>query len=114
MRSPSFLLCSPSAFTHEDEKLKIHKRLQFFRDFCVNLFPEHEIDGGDKAEEGGSVVPMEVFALEHEGGDDSEDSQGDDFLNHHQLDEGVRTSVANETEFVGWHLQGVLKEGDAP
>ena len=60
------------------------------------------------------MVPMEVFALEHEGSDDGEDGEGNDFLNHLQLDEGVRTSVANETEFVGWHLQGVFEEGDAP
>ena len=79
-----------------------------------SLLPEHEIDGCHQAEEGSGVVPMEVFALEHEGGDDGEDSQGDNFLNHLQLDEGVRTSVADETEFVGWHLQGVLKKGDAP
>ena len=80
----------------------------------MNLLPEHEIDGGDEAKEGGGVVPMKVFTLEHEGGNDGEDGEGDDFLNHLQLHEGVRTSVANETEFVGWHLQGVFEEGNAP
>ena len=60
------------------------------------------------------MIPVEMFALEHEGGNDSEDGEGDNFLNYLQLHEGIRTTIANETELVGWHLQGVFKEGDAP
>ena len=60
------------------------------------------------------MVPVEVFALKHEGGDDGEDGEGDNLLNHLQLDEGVWTTITHETQFVGRHLQGVLEEGDAP
>ena len=49
------------------------------------LFPKHEINRCNKAEEGCGVVPMKVLALKHEGGDDGEDRQGDNFLNHLQL-----------------------------
>ena len=55
-----------------------------------------------------------MLALEHEGSDNGEDGEGDDFLYHLQLHERVRASVANETQFVGWHLQQILKEGDGP
>ena len=60
------------------------------------------------------MVPMEVLALEHEGGDDGKDGEGDDLLNHFQLHQRVGTSVAHKAEFVGWHLQGVLEESNAP
>ena len=30
---------------------------------------ENEVDGGDEAEEGGEVIPVEAFATEEEGDD---------------------------------------------
>ena len=60
------------------------------------------------------MVPMEMFALEHEGSEDGEDSQRDHLLNHLQLHQGVWSPVAHEAEFVSRHLQRVLEEGDTP
>ena len=80
----------------------------------MKLFPEHEIYSGDETEEGSCVVPMEVFTLKHEGGEDGEDGEGDNLLNHLQLHEGIRSPIAYKTNLIGWHLQGVLEEGDTP
>ncbi len=60
------------------------------------------------------MVPMEVFALEHEGGDDGKDGEGDDLLNHFQLHQRVGTAIAHKAEFVGGYLQRILEERDAP
>lgn len=48
---------------------------------------EHEVDGGDEAGEGCSVVPVELLALEEDSGNDGEDNKGDDFLDDLQLHE---------------------------
>ena len=59
----------------------------------VALFQEGEEDGEDEAEEGGDVVPVDGFALEDEGDDDGKDQQGDDFLDHFELDQGEGAAV---------------------
>lgn len=47
----------------------------------MRLLHKHEVDGGDEAEEGSEVVPVEAFALEADDGEEGEDDEGDDFLN---------------------------------
>ena len=60
------------------------------------------------------MVPMEVFALKHEGGDDGEDGERDYFLYDLELHQRIGSAIADEAQFVGWHLQGILEESDAP
>ena len=60
------------------------------------------------------MVPMQMGALEHDVGNDAEDSQRDALLNDLQLDEVKRTTVLDEAETVGRYLTAVLEEGDAP
>ena len=57
---------------------------------------------------------MQMGALEHDVGNDAEDSQRDALLNDFQLDEVKRTTVLDEAETVGRYLTAVLEEGDAP
>lgn len=45
------------------------------------LLQKHEEDSENQAHEGGEVVPMKGFTLEEEGDNESEDNQGDNFLN---------------------------------
>ena len=78
------------------------------------LFHEDEIDGGNEAEEGGKVVPVEGLTLEEDVGNDGKDNQGNDFLNDLELNQGERTSVVLETYAVGRNLTTILEEGDAP
>ena len=56
------------------------------------------------------MVPVELFALKHDAGKDGEDDEGDDFLYHLELHEGEGTSVAYESNLVGWHLHAVFEE----
>ena len=77
-------------------------------------FHEDEVDGGDEAEGGGGVVPVELLVLEDEVGDDGKDHQRDALLDNLQLHEVERTSVIDEAEAVGRHLTTVLEEGDHP
>ena len=70
---------------------------------------EHEEGSADQAAEGYGVVPMEPFS-EVVDGEDSEDAEGDDFLDDFKL--GGREGAG--TNAVGWDLQAVLEEGDAP
>ena len=56
------------------------------------------------------MVPMEVFALEHEGGDDGKDGEGDDLLYGLELGRG-EMAVAYA---VGRNLQHVFEERQPP
>ena len=49
------------------------------------LLHEDEVDGGDEAQEGGEVVPVELFAAEEYHSEEGEDDQGDGFLQHFEL-----------------------------
>ena len=60
------------------------------------------------------MVPMQLLALKHHASDDSEYGEGNYFLNHFQLHQREWTTIANKAYLVGWHLKGVLKEGDCP
>ena len=70
---------------------------------------EHEEGSADEAAEGYGVVPVEPLS-EVIDGEDSEDAEGDDFLDHLEL--GGREGGGADS--VGWHLEAVLEEGDAP
>ena len=78
------------------------------------LFHEHQIDGTDNKEKGQNVIPMQMGALKHDVGNDTEHSQRDTFLNDLQLNEVKRTAILNKTKTVGRHLTTILKESDTP
>ena len=60
------------------------------------------------------MVPMQMSALEHDVGNNTEYSQRDALLNDLQLDEVKRTTVLDKAKAVGRYLTAVFKEGDAP
>jgi len=78
------------------------------------LFHEHQVDSTDDKEESQEVVPVEVLVLEHDVGDDSEDSQRDTLLYDLELYEVEGATVAFEAQSVGRHLAAILEESDAP
>ena len=80
----------------------------------TRLFHEHQIDGTNDEEEGQNMVPMQMSALEHDVGNNTEYSQRDALLNDLQLDEVKRTTVLDKAKTVGRYLTAVFKEGDAP
>lgn len=80
----------------------------------VCSFHKDKIDGSYEAAKSGNVVPMESLALEEHGHDDGEYEQGDDFLNHLELNERERTAVFDEAYAIGGNLANILKEGYAP
>ena len=51
------------------------------------LLHEHEVDGGNEAEEGCKVVPVQTFTLEENVGNDGEDDEGYTFLYHLELNQ---------------------------
>ena len=51
------------------------------------LLHEHEVDGGNEAEEGCKVVPVQTFTLEENVGNDGEDDEGYAFLYHLELNQ---------------------------
>ena len=55
------------------------------------------------------MIPAQMLA-EVEGDEDAEDDQGDDFLNHLELDGGEAVGA----KAIGRDLEAVLKEGNRP
>ena len=51
------------------------------------LLHEHEVDGGNEAEEGCKVVPVQTLTLEENVGNDGEDDEGYAFLYHLELNQ---------------------------
>ena len=80
----------------------------------TELFHENQIDGTDDKEEGQNVVPVQVGALEQDGGNDGKDSQRDTLLDDLQLNQIEGSSVVDESHAVGRYLTTVLKEGYHP
>ena len=78
------------------------------------LFQESEEYGEDEAGEGDDVVPVDGLALEDEEDDDAEDCEGDDFLDHLELDEVEWTAVLGVADAVGGDCEAVLEESDTP
>ena len=60
------------------------------------------------------MIPMQMGALEHDVGNDTEHGQRDALLNDFQLDKIERTAIFDEAQAVGGHLTTVLKEGYTP
>ena len=75
---------------------------------------EYEIYGQHEAEEGGQMVPVQGLSLEHHGGDDREDDERNDFLNHFKLHQVERAAVAFEAKPVGRYLATVFCESYHP
>ena len=77
-------------------------------------FHEDEVDGGDEAEGGGGMVPVELLVLEDDVGNDGEDHQRDALLDDLKLDKVEGASVVDEPDTVGRHLTAVFEEGNHP
>ena len=57
---------------------------------------------------------MESLGLEDEYAHYGEDRQGDNFLNHFQLDEAVGAAVSGKADAVGGYHEAVFKQRDSP
>ena len=77
-------------------------------------FHEDEVDGGDEAEGGGGVVPVELLVLEDEVGDEGKDHQRDALLDHLQLHQVKGSAIIHESYTVGRYLTAILEKGDHP
>ena len=60
------------------------------------------------------MVPLDGLALEHEGADEREDRQRDDFLNDLQLHEIEGPTIDVGPYSVGRNHSAVLEQGNAP
>ena len=78
------------------------------------LLHENKVDGSDKTAEGCQVVPVQPLPLEQDVGDDSEDDERHALLNHLELYERERSSVASEPDAIGRHLAAILQESYRP
>ena len=78
------------------------------------LLHEHEVDGGNEAEEGSKVVPVQTLTLEENVGNGGEDDEGYAFLYHLELNQREGTAVVDKANTVGGYLTAVLKESDSP
>ena len=75
---------------------------------------KYEIYGENKAEEGGEMIPVEAFVLEHEMCQNGKDYEGNTLLDNFQLHQRKRSSVSNKTDSVCWHLTTVFEERYEP
>ena len=85
----------------------------FFPAFGDLLF-EHKVDRQYQKNEGDDVVGPKGLCFEDQKGEYSKDHQGDHLLDDLQLDQAEGTSVFPEPDPVGWNLESVLEQGDAP
>ena len=60
------------------------------------------------------MVPVQMSALEHDVGNDTEHGQRDALLNDLQLDEVERSAILDKAQAVGWYLTTVFEEGNHP
>lgn len=60
------------------------------------------------------MVPVELFVLEDEVGNDGEYHEGDAFLDNLQLHKVEGTTIVYEANSVGRNLAAVLKESNHP
>ena len=60
------------------------------------------------------MIPAQGVALDEQHSKECKDHQRYNLLNDLQLPEGEGTSEFCATDAVGWHLEAVLKEGNAP
>lgn len=59
------------------------------------------------------MIPVKSLSLKHDIGNDDEDYERHALLQHLQLYEREGTSVAVESETVGWHLTAILQKAIA-
>ena len=60
------------------------------------------------------MVPMQRLSLKQDVGYHGKDTETDALLDDLELNEIERTTIADETQSVGWHLTAILEEGDEP
>jgi hypothetical protein len=60
------------------------------------------------------MVPVEMGALKHNIGNDTEDCKGDTFLDDLQLNQVEGTAIIYKSQTIGRDLATILKEGNAP
>lgn len=77
-------------------------------------FHEYEIDGSYQTESGSSMIPMQLFVLENQVGNQGEHHQRDALLNDLELHQIERATVIHKAETVGWHLTAIFEKGDCP
>lgn len=80
----------------------------YIEPFLSASLVEHEVHRQHQADEGGKVVPVQRLALEEDGGEEGENHQCDDLLNDLELHQREGTSVLDEADAVGGHLEGIL------
>src|SRR5690349_23370291 len=80
---------------------------------CLRL-SKNKIDSEDEEHESHKVVPSQRLILEERKAKDHEHGKRDHFLNYLQLDERERSAVFAESNPVGWDLEHVFEECDAP
>lgn len=78
------------------------------------LFPEDEIDGQNQADETRQVVPPQGVRFHEDDGEDREDQQGDDLLDHFELPDREGASQLGAADAVGRDLETVFEQGDPP
>ena len=77
-------------------------------------FHKDEVDGSDETEGRCSMVPMELFMLEDEVGNDGKYHKGNALLDHLQLNKVEGTAVVCKAYAVGGNLTAVLEESNHP
>lgn len=82
--------------------------------FVKRLFAEDEIDGQNQADETRQVVPPQGVRFHEDDGEDREDQQGDDFLDHFELPDREGASQLGAADAVGRDLETVFEQGDPP
>ena len=60
------------------------------------------------------MVPLQRFASETDNGEDGEDGDRDNFLDHLELHECKGTAIAHEADTIGGHLTGILEKRQTP
>ena len=85
----------------------------FFSYIVLRLSHEHEINCSNKAEEGGKVIPVETFVLEHKMCQNREYNEGNTLLDYFQLHQGKRSSVSNKADTVCRYLTTVFERNNA-
>ena len=75
-----FRVCGTGRVSLRFAKIQIY--FQTTKVFRPNLLHEHEIDGKNEAHESCEMVPMELFALEHDARNDRKHGERDNLLYH--------------------------------
>lgn len=78
------------------------------------LFYERKDDGEHYTEERDDMIPLQLFATEHKGGDKGEHYERQRLLYDFKLHQRERAAVAAEADAVGRHLTGVLRQRYEP